>query len=157
MRRADRARDAAFCEKWMDRCSHGVVAVNDAAGAPYCLPLSLVRVGRSLYFHCAREGRKVQLLRADPRVCVSFVGADEPAFVEPGEYTTYFASVIVTGTAREVTDEAEKIRALRALCEKLTPGDMAGFETALRRSLAVTAVWRIDLDEPSGKAKQRKA
>ena len=65
---------------------------------------------------------------------------------------------MVTGTAREVTDEAEKVLALRALCQKLTPGSMDGgrFEAAIAQSLAVTAVWKIAMEEISGKEKARK-
>ena len=158
MRRSDRARGEDFSLALIDRCSHGVMALNTGEDTPYCLPLSFVRVDRVLYFHCARQGRKVDLLRAHPRVCVTFVGGDAPAFVEPGMYTTYFQSAIVTGTAQEVTDETEKILALRALCQKLTPGSMDGgrFEAAIAQSLAVTAVWKVAMEEISGKEKARK-
>lgn len=158
MRRKDRARGEEFSLALIDRCSHGVMALNTGEDAPYCLPLSLVRVGRTLYFHCAREGRKVALMRAYPRVCVSFVGGDRPAFVEPSEYTTYFQSVLVTGTVREVTDDQEKIQALRALCQKLTPQAMDGdkFDQAVGRSLKATGVWRIDMEDISGKEKAPK-
>jgi nitroimidazol reductase NimA-like FMN-containing flavoprotein (pyridoxamine 5'-phosphate oxidase superfamily) len=156
MRRSDREQDRAFALDLIDRCSHGVVALSTGTDTPYCLPLSLVRVGNSLYFHCAREGRKIDLLRQDSRVCVTFVGGDEPAFVAPAIYTTYFQSAIVTGTAVQVQDEAEKIAALRALCQKLTPGDMGeNFTRSLEKSLAVTDIWRIDMDQISAKAKRR--
>ena len=159
MRRKDRARDEDFSLALMDRCSHGVVALTTGEDTPYCLPLSLVRVGRSLYFHCAHQGRKVELMRACPKVCVTFVGGDCPAFVEPSEYTTYFQSVIVTGTVQEVTGDAEKITALRALCQKLTPQAMDGdrFDQAVGRSLKATGVWRIDMEDISGKEKAPKA
>lgn len=159
MRRADRARDLDFSLSLIDRCSHGVVAVNTGDGAPYCLPLSLVRVDQSLYFHCAPEGRKLELLRADPRVSVTFVAEDVPAFVPPNEYTTYFQSVLALGTAHEVTDREEKILALRALCQRMLPEAMTTeepFHQAIQRSLDRTSVWRIDLTEITGKEKARR-
>ena len=121
MRRNDRAQDRAFSLELIDRCTHGVMALSTGEAAPYCLPLSFVRTGDELYFHCAREGRKIDLMRRFPRVCVTFVGDDRPVFVPPAMYSTWFQSVIVTGTAEEVTDPAEKTEALRALCQKLTP------------------------------------
>lgn len=156
MRRADRQQDMTFCLEVMDRCSHGVVAISTGEDTPYCLPLSLVRVDNSLYFHCAKEGRKVELLREHPHVCVTFVAQDEPAFLPPAMYTTHYRSVIATGTAREITQAEEKIAALRALCQKTMPDHMAAFEQAIAHSLSVTAVWRIDLEEISGKAKLKK-
>ena len=157
MRRSDRQRDLSFSLALIDRCSHGGAAISTGEDTPYCLPLSLVRIGNSLYFHCAHEGRKADLLRANPRVCVTFVGRDDPAFLEPATYTTYFQSVIVTGTAVEVREDSEKIDALRALCQKLTPDYMGShFDRAIQSSLSATAVWRIDMDQITGKEKAMK-
>ena len=154
-RQNDRARDLAFCLDLIDRCTHGVVAIATDEGAPYCLPLSLVRVDRSLYFHGAKQGRKAELLRTHPRVSVTFVGRDCPAFLPPYEYTTFFQSVLAVGTVHPVTDPEEQAAALRALCRKLTPDamDEAVFSRAVREDLKHTAVWRIDLEELSGKEK----
>lgn len=153
MRRNDRAQNRDFSLALIDRCTHGVMAVPTGEPVPYCLPLSFARVGDDLYFHCAREGRKVDLLRRFPQVCVTFVGEDRPAFAAPATYTTYFQSAIVTGTAREVDDPAEKTQALRALCQKVTPEAMDSFPAAIEKSLTVTAVWKIHMEEISGKAK----
>lgn len=156
MRRADRAQNRDFSLSVIDRCTHGVMALSTGEPIPYCLPLSFVRVGDNLYFHCAREGRKIDLLRRFPQVCVTFVGEDRPAFIPPAMYTTYFQSSIVTGTASEVTDPAEKTEALRALCQKVTPSHMDGFGAAIENSLDVTALWKIHMDEVTGKAKLEK-
>ena len=159
MRRADRQQDRAFALDLIDRCSHGVVAISSGEDTPYCLPLSLVRVEDALYFHCARAGRKLDLLRRNPRVCVTFVGEDRPFFSDsPASYSTYFQSAIVTGTATEVTDDREKTAALLALCQKVTPDHVGGgkFEEAIGRSLSVTAVWKIRMEEVTGKAKLEK-
>ena len=51
MRRTDRQRDAGFALEIIDRCAYGVAAMTAADGAPYCIPLSLVRLGKFLYFH----------------------------------------------------------------------------------------------------------
>ena len=156
MRRSDRARDLAFSLDLIDRCTHGVVAISTDEGAPYCLPLSLVRVDHSLYFHCAKVGRKLDLMRKHPQVCVTFCAEGTPTYEEnTGDYTTYFSSVIATGTAVEVTEDEEKILGLRALCQRMTPEAMVGdnFQKAIESSLRVTAVWRIDLDEIVGKEK----
>ena len=86
----------------------------------------------------------------------SFSPVFAPVFLEPAMYSTYFQSAIVTGTAQEVTGEAEKIAALRALCRKLTPDRMDGFDAAVSKSLKVTSVWRISMEEVTGKAKLRR-
>ena len=80
MRRNDRAQNQEFSLELIDRCTHGIMALSTEEGAPYCLSLSFVRIGDSLYFHCAREGRKIDLLRRFPQVCITFVGDDRPFF-----------------------------------------------------------------------------
>ena len=73
-------------------------------------------------------------------------------------FTDYFQSAMVTGTASEVLEDDEKIEALRALCTKVTPEGMSGdnFERAVSGSLAVTGVWRIEMEEITAKAKLHK-
>lgn len=150
MRRKDRERDRDFALKVIDECEYGTVAVQGEE--PYCLPLSLVRVGEELYFHCAQEGKKLDLLRQNSTVWVSFVGENIAAV---DDFTTYFRSAMVKGTAAEVTDEEEKIAALRALCEKLTPAHMPAFDSEVARSFAVTGIWKIHMEEVTAKEKKR--
>lgn len=159
MRRSDRAQSLEFAQALIDRCTYGVVAISTGEDTPYCLPLSLVRVDNRLYFHCAKQGRKLDLLHRNPKVCVTFVGTSEPAYVESNNtFTDYFQSAMVTGTAYEVLEDDEKIEALRALCTKVTPEGMSGdnFERAVSGSLAVTGVWRIEMEEITAKAKLHK-
>jgi len=150
MRRKDRERDREFGLKVIDECEYGTVAIQGEQ--PYCLPLSLVRVGEDLYFHCALEGKKLDLLRKNNAVWVSFVGENVAA---EDDFTTYFRSAMVRGTATAVTDEAEKIAALRALCEKLTPAHMPAFAGEVARSFAVTGIWKIHMDEITAKEKRK--
>ncbi len=157
MRRSDRERDRSFAYAVIDRCEYGVAAFSTGEDTPYCIPLSLVRMGDDLYFHCALQGRKLELLRRCPRVCVTFATGTAPSYLpDANEYTTYFQSAVVTGSAFEVTDPAQKRAVLRALCEKLTPGHMAGFDRAIERSLSATGVWGVHMEEAVGKEKARK-
>lgn len=155
MRRKDRERGQEFAYDVIDRCQYGVMAL--AGEEPYCVPLSFVRVDDALYFHCALQGRKLDLLRSDSRVCVSFVTDTQPLYIANElNYTTFFRSAVVTGRAFEVTDPQEKAEILRALCQKLMPDDMADFDRAAARSLGVTGVWGIHIDQAIGKEKARK-
>ena len=43
---------------------------------PYIVPMSFGYDGRALYFHCATQGRKLDVLRRRPRVCFEFVYLD---------------------------------------------------------------------------------
>lgn len=154
MRRVDRERDRTFAYGVIDRCEYGVAAFSVEGDTPYCIPLSLVRVGDELFFHCAKQGSKLALLSRNPNVCVSFVSNTQPVYLEKSNsYTTYYQSAVVKGNAYEVTDPKKKTDALFALCKKLTPHDMDGFERAIERSLGITGVWGIHMSEVTGKEK----
>ena len=129
----------------------------DDEGMPYGLPLSLVRTDeRTFYFHCALEGKKLDILSNNPRVCLSAVTKCKPTVgPKDGSFTLEFKSAIAFGTAVIVEDDNEKIAALRAICERFLPQHMDAFDASVARSLGRTAVVRITLTEPPvGKRKQ---
>ena len=52
-----------------------------------------------------------------------------------------------------MADPREKTEALRVLCQKVTPDHMDSFENAIKDSLAVTSIWKVHMEDISGKAK----
>jgi nitroimidazol reductase NimA-like FMN-containing flavoprotein (pyridoxamine 5'-phosphate oxidase superfamily) len=137
-----------FAEAVIDKCRFAVMATVNPDGTPYCVPLSIARDGEWLYFHSAREGRKIDNLRRQNRVCLSCVG---DTYLPPDHFTVVYESASVFGSAEEVTDREERIRALRLICERYTPANMAAFGEEIRKFLDAAAVWKIRIDEVSGK------
>lgn len=68
-------------------------------------------------------------------------------------FTTLYESAVINGTICEVTEDEEKIHALRILCERHTPANMGQFDKEVARSLKITGVWKIHIEEITGKAK----
>ncbi len=151
MRRKDREMPAAFALSVADKCEYAVLSMTNVNGDPYCVPISIVRDENVVYFHCAAEGEKIDCLKCNPRVCLACVGDTCRAL---NEFTTEFESAILRGTASEVTDSAEKIHALRLLCLRHTPTNMAEFDGAIEKSLSRTAIWKIEIAEITGKRKK---
>ncbi|MDR0720214.1 MAG: pyridoxamine 5'-phosphate oxidase family protein [Treponema sp.] len=150
MRRKDRQRSREFAEAVIDKSPYGVMATAGSDGLPYSVVLSMVRDGEYLYFHSALEGRKIDNLRDNPKVCVSFVGETLPL---PEEYSIRYESAVVSGTALELSGREEKIHGLRLICERWAAGNMAAFDAAVEKSLDRTAIWKIHIDEIWGKAR----
>lgn len=150
MRRKDRERDADFALAVADKCEWAVISTVTPEGQPYGVPVSVVREGGFLFFHTAKEGRKIDVLKANPHVWVTCVGDVERAI---SAFTTGYESAMFEGECTEVTEDREKVRALRLLCEKYTPDNMSVFDDAVAASLARTGVYRIKILSASGKAK----
>jgi nitroimidazol reductase NimA-like FMN-containing flavoprotein (pyridoxamine 5'-phosphate oxidase superfamily) len=153
MRRKDRKMSREFAEGIIDRSVYGAMATVGSDGLPYSVPLSFVRDGAWLYFHCAQEGYKIDNMKNQTRVSVTFVG---DVIIPPTDFTVGYESAIVSGSAGEVTDRDEKIHALRLICERYTPANMAAFDEAIEKSLDNTGVWKIRIDEISGKRRALK-
>ncbi len=122
---------------------------------PYVVPMhygfTLEGGALTLYAHCAKEGRKLELIGREARVFVE-IDADE-ALLPAGEACAWgarYASVMARGRAVIVEDEAEKLRALALLMRTQTGGEYA---FTPRQAAAVT-ILRIDAEELSAKARR---
>jgi nitroimidazol reductase NimA-like FMN-containing flavoprotein (pyridoxamine 5'-phosphate oxidase superfamily) len=139
--------DTAELEGILSRAEVLHLALHDEP-APYVIPLSFGFAEGALWFHCAREGTKLDLLRRDPRVGFAAV-ADARVVTGPGacDFSAAGSSVVGRGTARIVTDPAEHRRGLDALMRHY------GTEHPVYRpdSLARTCVVRVDVEELRGK------
>ena len=157
MRKKSREMDAAWALEVMDKAPYITVSMTDADGLPYAVPLSLAHTDEhTFYFHCATEGKKLDVLRSNPDVCLTAVSKCKPTVgPKDGSFTLEFKSAIAFGKAERVEDETEKREALRAICQRFLPQHMDAFEAAVERSMARTAVVRITLTaSPVGKRKQ---
>lgn len=140
-----------FALEVTDKCEWAVLSMKDLEGKPYAVPISIVRDGDAVYFHTAKAGRKIDILKQNPEVCLVCVGDTKRL---EDQFTTKYESAVISGHAEEVTDDGEKIHALRILCERHTPANMGEFEDAVRKSLRVTGIWKIRMEEVTGKAKK---
>lgn len=157
MRKESRQMSAEWATEVLRKAPFVTVSMTAEDGTPYSVPLSLAGMdAETYYFHCAPEGKKLDALKKNPRVCLSAVSKCKPTVgPKDGSFTLEFQSAIAFGEAEVVSDETEKIAALRAICERFLPGHMDAFEASVARSLSRTAVVRIRLTEPPvGKRKQ---
>ena len=131
----------------VDQATSGVLALVDD-GLPYAVPLSHARVGGTIFFHCATEGRKVDALKGCARGSFCVIGQDP---VAPERFTTYYRSAVAEGPLRIVDDEGEKLLGLRALGEKFSPGDEAGLKAEIDGALGRVLVLALDIESLTGK------
>ncbi len=150
MRRKDREKEEAFALEVLEHCEYATMATVDGKGMPYCVPLSPVLVGKTIYFHCALEGKKLENIKAHPQVCVSAVGRTKRV---PEDLTMEFESAIVFGECQLVEEEEEKIMALMAICEKYAKSHLHQAKEAIERSLSRTGILKVEIESISGKAK----
>lgn len=149
--------DSQWALEVMRKAPYITVSFTRADGTAYGVPLSLASKDDNVwYFHCAPEGDKLDAIAVNPEVCLSAVTKCQPTVgPKDGTFTLQYRSAIAFGKAEVVTDDYEKILALRLISQRFLPKHMAAFEEEVERSLHRTAVVRIILlDPPTGKRKQ---
>ena len=119
---------------------------------PYVVPMNYgytMEDGKLVfYLHSAVRGRKLDMLRANPRVFVELDCDREPFEGEkPCQYGLSYSSLMGRGTARIVEDVEEKMQAMTLLMKTQTRKDFTFHE----RLVSIVAVIRIDVEEFTAK------
>jgi hypothetical protein len=149
MRRSEREiTDTAGLEDILSRARVGRLALVDG-DAPYLVPMCFGHEPGRIYFHCAAEGRKLDIIRRNPRACFE-VDVDFQHVPSTGRAcasTMYYRSVIAFGTVHIVEHPAEKVHGLDLITRHYE--DRGG--PYPEKVLARTTVLRLDVDRMTGK------
>ena len=146
----------------MKRCDVCRLALNDAEGFPYILPLNfgLEEAGGSvtLYFHGAREGRKYDLIRKDARASFEMDCSHRLVLTEKEDgcqCTMEYESIIGQGMI-EILSDADKQRALDLLMRQYYPERTEGF-VFRPEVVAMTEVFCLRVEHMTGKKRFKRA
>ena len=119
---------------------------------PYVVPMNYgytMQDGKlTLYLHSALRGKKLDMIRANPRVFFE-IDCDLMPFEGqvPCQYGLAYSSLMGRGTARIIEDVEEKMQAMTLLMKTQTEKDF----TFNERLVSIVAVIRIDAAEFTAK------
>ena len=152
MRRFKQALPEETCFRILKQAYRGFLSVNGDGAYPYSVPINFVFEDGKLYFHSAREGHKLDAIRACDKAC--FTVLDEPE-KEPGDWWYHVKSVICFGRVSIVADEGERQDRFRSLAAKYFP---AGYdtETDILRNGPRAEILAFTIEHISGKAVREK-
>lgn len=149
MRRKKQLLSDAVSREILERNTSGVLSLMGDDGYPYGVPLSYVLVGDKIFFHCAKEGHKIDAIRREEKA--SFCVIDQDKIISE-EYTTYFRSVIAFGRVHILESDEEKRNALRILAGKYSADQgEAGIENEINKSFANVCMLQFDMEHMTGK------
>jgi hypothetical protein len=141
----------AVVDNLLNTCPVGRLGTIGNDGYPRIKPLNFVYLNGKIYFHSAKEGEKIDDIIRDNRVLFEI---DEPmGYVKSGNNPCsakyLYRSIMIRGKAVIVSDDGERLLALRSLMEKYQPE--GGYGEFLTEKLNITAVVRIGIEEITGK------
>jgi nitroimidazol reductase NimA-like FMN-containing flavoprotein (pyridoxamine 5'-phosphate oxidase superfamily) len=117
-------------------------------GDPYVFPVNFGYYDGCLYFHSAPQGRKIEMIRKNPRVCFQ---VDTDVEIIPAEtacdWSVKYRSVIGFGQAELLIEPDEKKHALRSIMSHYSDRKFA-FE---EESLESVCIICISIEKMTGK------
>jgi len=124
-------------------------------GKPYIVTLNFgYKPGNPavLYFHCANEGRKIDIIKKNNNVCFQM---DIDHVLEIAKkacgFSMSFKSIVGYGRIYKVEDVQEKIQGLDFIMKQYS--DESGY-TYEEKMLKITTILKLEIDELSAKQKE---
>ena len=107
----------------IDKCEACFVGMTDLENKPYVLPFNFGYEDQTIYLHSGPGGKKLDVLKNNPHVCISF-STDHELFHrhEPVacSYGMRYRSVLAFGKVEFIEDFDEKVRILNIIMRKYT-------------------------------------
>lgn len=133
----------------VDVCHIGMV---DLEGNPYVLPFNFGYDKGILYFHSGPEGRKIDIWKKNPSICIAF-SSDYHLRYQHEEvacsWSMKYRSVLIYGKVEEVTNLDEKRKCMNIIMKKYSGRD--NFEYSMP-AIKNVKVFRVIPEMVKGKA-----
>jgi len=153
--------DKHIMQEILDEAEYGTLALC-ADNIPYSVPINFVEVDGEIYFHGAKKGKKLDIIKENSFASFSVV---ESFSILPSYFSTedgsacpathMFKSVIISGKIIFVEEYKEKVAALESLMQKLQKEGkyIPLHEKMYEKAISATTLYKLIPDETSGKLK----
>jgi nitroimidazol reductase NimA-like FMN-containing flavoprotein (pyridoxamine 5'-phosphate oxidase superfamily) len=123
-------------------------------GQPYVIPTNYGRSGDTVYLHGSAASRMLRTLSEGVPVSVTVTHVDGLVLARSAfHHSVNYRSVVILGTARLVTDPAEKMEALRVFTEHVMKDRWDDVRQPTEQELKATTVLALPLEEVSAKVR----
>jgi uncharacterized protein len=123
-------------------------------GQPIVIPTIHARMGDQVYVHGSTGSRAMRAVSPGAPVCLTVTILDGLVLARSAfNHSMNYRSVMVLGTAREVTDPDEKLAAMRAVVEHVARGRWDEVRVPTRKEVAATTIVALGLEEASAKVR----
>ncbi len=145
LRRIDKQMTSEDSIALLKRGREGILGTIGDQGYPYTVVVNYVYFQGKIYFHCAREGHKIDNINKYDKVSFSVYDHVE---VVGEQLNTHYQSVLVFGKATVISPTAE---ILMALIRKYVDMDIEKATEYIKREISETAVVEIEIEHMTGK------
>ncbi len=121
-------------------------------GQAFVIPTGYARRGNELLIHGSGASRMMRSLSEEIEICVTVTLIDGLVLARSAfHHSMNYRSVVAFGAAKIITDENEKMEALRLFTEHIVPGRWREVRLPNANELKATTVLALPLNEASAK------
>jgi nitroimidazol reductase NimA-like FMN-containing flavoprotein (pyridoxamine 5'-phosphate oxidase superfamily) len=132
------------------KCLFCNVAMVDEKNHPYLIPMNFGYKENTIYLHSAKTGRKIDVLKMNNKVCVSFSTDHELRWQSEKmacSYSMKYRSVLAFGYVEFIEEPEKKIEALNCIMRHYTNEDFTYSEPSVRE----VAVYKVVIEKLEGR------
>ncbi len=119
---------------------------------PFVIPTGYARVGDDLLIHGSSASRMMRAMAWEKQICVTVTLADGLVLARSAfHHSMNYRSVVIFGAAKLISDETEKMNALKAFTEHIIPNRWSEIRPPNANELKVTTILSLPLKEASAK------
>lgn len=130
-------------EEIIKSCEVCTVGMIDPENMPYTLPFNFGYENETVYLHSGPLGRKIDVLKANPNVCIAFSTGYELYKQSDSVACSYgmkYKSVLVRGKVEFIEESDEKIRVLNIIMKQYTQRDTFEYSAPSVKNVAVMKI-----------------
>ncbi|MFA8449717.1 MAG: pyridoxamine 5'-phosphate oxidase family protein [Bacteroidales bacterium] len=119
----------------IQKCEYCNMAMVDLDGMPYVIPMNFGYKDNFIFFHSGPNGKKINCLKNNPNICLSFSTDHKLRFQNEGvacSYSMKFNSTLLNGVAEFVENREEKIQALNIIMAHYADREFKYSEPAIK-------------------------
>lgn len=120
-------------------------------GTPYVVPMNFGYDDKYIYLHSSRQGKKIDILRQNPQVCIAFSAFHQLRYQSEKvacSWSMKYKSILVYGKVEFIEDPEEKVAMLNAMMRKYAGRDFTYNAPALKEVLT----YRVKIEKLEGRA-----
>jgi nitroimidazol reductase NimA-like FMN-containing flavoprotein (pyridoxamine 5'-phosphate oxidase superfamily) len=116
--------------------------------SPYIVPLCFGYKDKVLYFHSSQKGKKIDIIKKNPKVCFEFDTDTQIVKAEDAcRWTMKYRSVIGFGKAQLLNETEEKRKALNIIMNQYSDGTFHFDDAILKKTLVI----KVEIESMTGK------
>lgn len=138
-------------ERIIGKCDICNVAMVDEEGKPYVIPMNFGYNNNCIYLHSSQVGRKIEILKNNNSVCVSF-STDHLLRWQSKKvacsYSMKYRSVLAFGKVEFVYEPEKKIEALNEIMKQYTDKEYSYSDPSIKEVM----VFKVNIEKLEGRA-----